>query len=408
MSKSLGNTIDPHEVLNQYPVDSVRYYCCASTSYGTDLDFSDTNLATMHNGELADTLGNLVNRALNLCHKFCGGVIPDTTHDAEFGLPFSLTELEASIRADISKYSLNTALFRAMDAVRATNRFLTVAEPWKMKGENESRRPAIVRTTLEAIYIFTHYLAPVIPQSAAGIFERLNTAPRVTRDLRSDFYNLSVGTPVTVGEILFTKVEDANEKAKAAAEKAMKEKAAAKAALKQKQKKVEDVDLNQHDFSKIELRVGRIVHVWNHATADRLYCEEIDVGEEKPRQIASGLREHYTLEQMLDRRVVVVCNLKEAKLQGFASHGMVLASKCDGRVELVEPPVDAVIGERLMLPGVTGEPWPASKVKKMKVWEEFAPHLCANVDGVACWKGEAMQTTAGICTVPTIRNAPIS
>ena len=96
-----------------------------------------------------------------------------------------------------------------MEAVRATNRFLTSAEPWKMKSEADvPRRPAIVRTTLEAIYVFTHYLAAAIPLAADAIFSRLGTPPRPTCSLRGDFYNLTPGTPVTLGEILFSKIEE--------------------------------------------------------------------------------------------------------------------------------------------------------------------------------------------------------
>ncbi len=109
------------QILTKYPVDSLRYYLSASITYGADLNFSESSVVVMHNSELADILGNLVNRVVNLCQKYCGGVIPDSTHDEEFGLPFDLAALKVDIAADMKNCSINTALFKAMEAARATN-----------------------------------------------------------------------------------------------------------------------------------------------------------------------------------------------------------------------------------------------------------------------------------------------
>ena len=143
----------------------------------------------------------------------------------------------------------------------------------------------------------------------------------------------------------------------------------------------------------------------------RLYCEEIDVGEDAPRQIASGLRDHYSLEQMQGRLVIVVCNLKEAKLVGFSSNGMVLAAKNgEGLVQLVTPPPDAVVGERLFLEGVPNvDAFSPSRVKKFKVWENiFVRQLCTDADCIATWGSLPLLTSAGRCFVESAANAPIS
>lgn len=443
MSKTYENTIDPHDVLDKFPLDSIRYYSCMATTYGMDMSFSEAALVMMHNSELADILGNLVHRGLNLCLKFCGGVIPDIAHDLEFPMPFDVIALRDGVWEDMkdNKNAINAALFRAIDAVRATNRYLTAAEPWKMKGADESRRPAIVRTTLEAIYIFTHFLAPVLPLAAEKIFTRLHTPPKSVHNLKTDFYNLIPGTPVELGEILFTKLDENGQEegsAKGGAGKAKgmtaEEQKAAKDAKKaknaqvaanQQQKKAEKKSLvtasakatkvseteDQHDFTKIELRVGQISKAWHHETADKLYCEEIEMGEESPRQIASGLRDYYTLEEMQGRRLIVVCNLKKASLMGFSSSGMVLCAKSeDGRVEFVTPPEDAAIGERITLEGIPScEPFSASQVKKYKVWEKvIAPHLQTDATGAATWQGIPLLTSAGKLTVKSAINSPIS
>lgn len=375
---------------------------------------------SMHNSELADTLGNLVHRGVNLCIKYCDGKIPDVPHDPQFGLPFDLAALEAGVRADLEACAMNSAIFKGMEAVRATNRFLTEAEPWKMKGEgSEIRRVAVVRTTLEAIFAFTHYLAPVIPNAAAAIFRKLGTQPIPTNTLSADFYNLKPGTGVFLGDILYQKI--INDDASGAAQQAIASAAAASA--KKAEKKgggkpaaavaEEAENPNQIDFTKIELRVGKIMKVWNHETADRLYCEEIDVkdADGTRRPVVSGLRAHYSLEEMEGRLVVVVCNLKEAKMQGFISRGMVLAAKSpEGKVELIDPPVGAEVGELLELEGFArdGPVWQAAKVKKMKVWEKVSELLRTDADGNATWDGKALVTSAGRCKAATLGDSPIS
>jgi tRNA-binding EMAP/Myf-like protein len=136
------------------------------------------------------------------------------------------------------------------------------------------------------------------------------------------------------------------------------------------------------------------------------------VGEDQPRQIASGLREHYTLDDMLNRLVVVVCNLKEAKLQGFVSNGMVLAAKNKDTnvVELVTPPASAKVGERLTLDVSTSQmaSWPANAVKKHKVWETVSANLHTNSEGAACWISQPILSASGQCTVATNVNCPVA
>ena len=242
------------------------------------------------------------------------------------------------------------------------------------------------------------------------VFDRLSTQPVPVKSLRGDFYNLVAGTPITIGDILFTKIES----------EAKIESTTVKVAPKvgKKAEAIEE-DPNQVDFTKLDFRVGRITKVWNHETADRLYCEEIDVGEDVPRAIASGLRQHYTLEEMHDRRVIVVCNLKESKLQGFVSCGMVLAAKTSGegaesRIVLVDPPTGAAVGDRVYIGGLLegdlggGLPLAPSRIKKLKIWEAVAPDLMTDSTGVACWKGRPLLVSGAPVTAVSAPSAPVS
>lgn len=166
----------------------------------------------------------------------------------------------------------------------------------------------------------------------------------------------------------------------------------------------------QPEFTKMEIRVGKITKVWNHVAADKLFCEEIDVGEETgPRQITSGLRDHYTLEEMQDRLVLVVCNLKAAKIVDFMSNGMVLAAKGeDGKAELITPPEGSKIGERVFIQGLEGEPYSSAQTKKKKTWNIVAEDLKTADDGVATWQGKIIQTSAGPCKAASLVGAPIA
>ena len=196
---------------------------------------------------------------------------------------------------------------------------------------------------------------------------------------------------------------------------------------------------DQPEFTKMEIRVGKITKVWHHPSADKLFCEEIDLAEEEgPRQIASGLRGHYTLEEMQGRKVLVVCNLKAAKIVGFTSNGMVLAAKvswswvwwpikkCDyilakffstrtqsengEKVELVSPPDDAPIGEKVTLEGLDGTlvPLSSAQTKKKKTMEIVAKDLKTSDTGIATWQDKPLITSKGPCKVATLVGAFIS
>jgi aminoacyl tRNA synthase complex-interacting multifunctional protein 1 len=157
------------------------------------------------------------------------------------------------------------------------------------------------------------------------------------------------------------------------------------------------------DVSKLDIRVGLITKAWEHEDADKLFCEEIDIGEAQPRSIASGLRAHYDLSDLEGQRVLVLANLKSRNMLGFPSHGMVLcASASDGdgvagTVRFIEPPPDAAIGERVMVDGFDGEPATENQVIKKKMLEVIFPDLKTNADGVPCYKGVPLSTSAGNC-----------
>lgn len=175
----------------------------------------------------------------------------------------------------------------------------------------------------------------------------------------------------------------------------------------EKKKQPQEEASTEIDVSKLDIRVGVIKKAWLHEEADKLFCEEIDIGEDEPRQIASGLRAHYSLEELEGQRVLVLANLKARKLVGFPSHGMVLCASSGDQVKFVEPPEGAAIGERIMVEGYDGEPATENQVIKKKMLEAIFPDLKTNSDGVATYKGVPLSTSAGPCK-PSLPNAEVA
>ncbi|CAM9485685.1 unnamed protein product, partial [Hapterophycus canaliculatus] len=335
-------------------------------------------------------------------------------------VPFDFAATRRDADAAMANYALQDACAVAMEALRETNKFLQEKEPWMRKAdEDRPYRLEVVRVCLEAVFCVSHLLVAFLPTACTRVFEKLGLSPVPTSSLKTDFTNIPSGTKVTVGSILFGMLDLPEEVVapQAAPEgageqlqtKAAAGPAAAGAAAAGKTQGGAGEEAQGDAFSRIEMRVGRITKVWNHESADRLYCEEIDVGEDAPRQIASGLREHCTLEEMQGRLVLVVCNLRPAKLAGFTSNGMVLAAKSeDGKVELVRAPEGSVVGERVRVEGSEGEPLTPAQVKKKKAFEELAKHLRTDDSKVATFQGKPITTSGGACTADTVAGGTLS
>merc|ERR1712071_642798 len=161
-------------------------------------------------------------------------------------------------------------------------------------------------------------------------------------------------------------------------------------------------------ISALDIRVGLITNAWEHPDSDKLYCEEIDVGEDEPRSVASGLRAFYSSpSDLIGRRVLVVCNLKERKLAGFPSHGMVLCSSNEEHTEvkIISAPPDAQIGEKATVPGwdyesEEGQPFAENKIGKKKVFEKLATNLKTDEYGTPGFLGTPFITSGGVCVSP--------
>lgn len=409
MSKSVGNVIDPHDLLDKYPCDSIRWYSIRAASYGADLKFSEKAMSQMHNAELLENLGNLVNRGTNLCQKYCDGKVPDVKIPAGTPMPFDLETLVRDVDAAMKTFGTGEASRKIVAASASANKWIADHEPWKMKDDRAEERTVVLRLLLDCLYVLGHFFAPFTPKAAGAIFEKLGTQPMAICNLNPNFENLKAGTKVSVGDVLFGlfEIESAAEQAKPQKEQKPKEKKPQKPAQK---KPVEDPDRPIDDVTRLDIVVGKIVEAWEHPEADKLWCERIDVGEPELRTIASGLRAHYKQEEVQGADVLVLCNLKTRKMKGFESQGMVLcANAADGRVKFVTPPAGAKIGERVSFEGHTGKADEKLSEKKGKEsWPAVMPGLRTDAKGVATYKGVPFACSTGVATSVEAPDSQIS
>ena len=226
MSKTKGNVVDPHPTLSRYPVDSFRLYLVHNLTYGNDLPFSESNLVMVHNADLCDSLGNLVNRVANITSRYFNGVAPEAEHERIVDLAALRRDTEQRLKA----LDIGGAYALAIQVTKDINNYLTTKEPWKIKDDPEDAKKAvIIRTVLEAIYINAHFLAPFLPETTARIFQLLKTAPRALSSLSENEKHIVAGTligarfsfeklPLPGQEVASSSEDDKKKKAAALAE----------------------------------------------------------------------------------------------------------------------------------------------------------------------------------------------
>jgi len=388
MSKSIGNVVDPNDVLKKFSSDTFRYYLMRCGIYGSDIPFSEAAMIAIHNADLADVIGNLVHRVTNLCNKNCGGVVPDCGTETIFNVGL----LRAKSEQAMKKFNIQAACEAAIEAVKSTNKYLTDAAPWAVKGDGaDERKAVIIKSTLEAVYVAMHFLSPFIPKACDLVFKKLGATPKKLWELKPFGENLPSGSKVAIGDVLFAKFE------------------AEKAVPKEKPKpaaKPVPVDAPV-DVSRLEMVVGTVRSVKRHPDADTLYVEEIDLGGDAPRQVVSGLVQHISVEDFTGLRVVCVANMKPSKMRGVESTAMVLCgTNAEGKTEPVSPPEGAANGARVTCEGFSGDADPVLNPKK-KIFEAVSADFSVTTDGFAAYKGVPFTTPEGPCTLPTIRDGVV-
>lgn len=351
MSKSKGNVIYADDLVDIFGVDAVRYFVLHEIPYDNDGSITWDLLVERINSDLANVLGNLVNRTIAMSNKYFGGIIENKNvcEDVDQELKDLALAMPAKSIAKMDEFKASNALDEIFNLLRRTNKYIDETMPWALaKDETKKDRLATVLYNLiEAIRFSAVMLYPYMPSTATKILDQINTDQRDFESLK-EFGNYASGTKVVEKpEMLFARL-DPKEVAKKVEVIEAKQKASIKAVKEKKEKEAKETkeEITIDDFSKIQLKVGKVIKCEKHPNADKLLVSQIDVGEETPRQIVSGIADVYSPEEFTGKKVIVVTNLKPAKLRGVESQGMVLAGgdkKVLGVVDAGELPVGTTI-----------------------------------------------------------------
>ena len=349
MSKSKGNVLYADTLVDFFGVDAVRYFGLHEMPFENDGVISWELMVERMNSDLANILGNLVNRTISMTNKYFGGVVADKGVAAPEDEDLKAVVLEAVKKADAKMDQLRVAdaITEIFNIFRRSNKYIDETAPWVLAKDEEKkdRLSTVLYNLTEAITIGASLLESFMPETSAKILAQLNTAKRSLDELQT-FGLYPSGNQVTdKPEILFARmdVKEVLEKAEAlqaaqAAEAAKESGADAENAEEEDGIDLEPkAEITYDDFAKLQFQVGEIIKCEAVPKSKKLLCSQVKIGT-KTRQIISGIKAHYTPEEMVGKKVMVVTNLKPAKLAGMLSEGMILcAEDAEGNLALMTP-----------------------------------------------------------------------
>ncbi len=352
LSKSRGWTIEPHEILQRYDSDLIRYTIACNLPETKDSDFSWKDFQAHTNGELADILGNYANRVLTFAHRYFDGKVPELNEEfKKENLPSGYVSSEITAKLVASAYEsfkLREAVKHTMDLVRDWNRFINDEEPWKSFKKNPEKTAFSIYHSLETLRAIAFYFSPVIPSTSKKIEAMLNYSS--ANDTWDNAYEPKLKPGHVLGEvqILFPKIEDSQIENEIQSLQKMSEQFEKAAIVAEAQKvrpaAVEGEQITIDDFKRIKLKTAKVIEAEAVPKSKKLLKLQIMIGDEQ-RQIVAGIAEKYSPEDLIGKTIVVVANLAPAKLMGIESQGMLLAVNDEkGPVALVMPITETASG----------------------------------------------------------------
>lgn len=339
MSKSKGNAIYADELVHYFGVDAVRYFVLHEMPFAQDGTITWDLMVERINSDLANVLGNLVNRTISMQNKYFNGVIsnPLEREDIDKELMDLALDTPKRVAKKMETLHVGDAIEEIFTLLKRCNKYIDETTPWVL-GKDESKKDrlaTVLYNLLESIRIAAVLLSSFMPETAEKILDELSTSERSAESLE-EFGNLECGHTVDAKpEILFARIDVKEFMETLEKDKAKEAKEAAKASKKaEKKEAIEPSEITIDDFTKIELKVGTIIAAEKHPKADRLLVEQIDLGTET-RQIVSGIAKTFEPKDVIGKKVVVVSNLKPVKLRGVESQGMILCASNDKDLDIV-------------------------------------------------------------------------
>lgn len=345
-STSRGTAVWMRDYLRTFPPDPMRYALAVNAPEGRDTEFSWAEFRTRNN-ELADVLGNLVNRTVSFAHREFGGEVPrgGSPGEPEAALFASAARARDEMAEHMSAFRLKAACAGAMALAREGNRYFDSAEPWRRRKSDREGCALSIRTCLQFIDWLRVAFSPFLPYTADAIGAMIPPAASGWNSLGVP--ELSEGAVLGRPAILFGKLDESFDGPASPSAESPAEVPPSSGDKAGNEKAPGETLLGMADFGRVDLRVGVVLSATPVEGADKLLKLMVDIGEDSPRQVVAGIRKWYPPETLPGRMVVVVCNLEPAVLRGVESRGMILASVGDDGVFIVEPGAGARPGDRV-------------------------------------------------------------